>query len=109
MAGIRRLLLMTCRNRNDRGWDRLRTGPAAGDVDGEIATVWLARELLSEVYAAIDLAHAKRRPLVFLSTLPTRTSPSSPGWPRQSIVCVTRCSPTTRPAVLRTDRPKPST
>ena len=53
--GIRRLLLMTWRNLNDKGWDRLRSGLAAGDVDGEIAAVWLARELLSEVYAAHDL------------------------------------------------------
>ncbi len=65
LYGIRRLLLMTWRNLNDRGWDKLRAGLAAGDVDGEIAAVWLARELLSEVYAATDLAHAKRRLIVF--------------------------------------------
>jgi transposase len=65
LYGIRRLLLMTWRNLNDKGWDRLRAGLAAGDPDGEIAAVWLARELLSEVYAAVDLAHAKRRLIVF--------------------------------------------
>ena len=65
LYGIRRLLLMTWRNLNQKGWDKLRAGLAAGDVDGEIASVWLARELLSEVYAAVDLAHAKRRLIVF--------------------------------------------
>ena len=62
---IRRLLLMTWRNLNDKGWDRLRAGLAAGDPDGEIAAVWLARELLSEVYNAHGLAHARRRLIVF--------------------------------------------
>ena len=61
LYGIRRLLLMTWRNLNQKGWDKLRAGLAAG----EIASVWLARELLSEVYAAVDLAHAKRRLIVF--------------------------------------------
>lgn len=65
LYGIRRLLLMTWRNLNERGWERLRAGLAAGDRDGEIAAVWLARELLSEVYAAPDLAAAKRRLTVF--------------------------------------------
>ena len=31
------LLLMTWRNLNAKGWDKLRAGLAAGDVDGEIA------------------------------------------------------------------------
>ncbi len=65
LYGIRRLLLMTWANLNDKAWDRLRAGLAAGDRDGEIAAVWLARELLSEVYAANGLAHAKRRLIVF--------------------------------------------
>ncbi len=65
LYGIRRLLLMTWANLNERGWERIRDGLAAGDRDGEIAAVWLARELLSEVYAAPDLAAAKRRLIVF--------------------------------------------
>ncbi|MCY7301133.1 MAG: ISL3 family transposase [Ilumatobacteraceae bacterium] len=65
LYGIRRLPLMTWRNLNDKGWDRLRAGLAAGDPDGEIAAVWLARELLSEVYNAHGLAHARRRLIVF--------------------------------------------
>ena len=66
LYGIRRLLLRTWANLNDRGWERLRDGLAAGDPDGHVAAVWLARELLSEVYTARDLAHAKRRLIVFL-------------------------------------------
>lgn len=65
LYGIRRLLLRTWANLSERGWERLRTGLAAGDPDGEVAAVWLARELLVEVYAARDLAHAKRRLIVF--------------------------------------------
>lgn len=65
LYGIRRLLLMTWANLNDNGWERLKAGLAAGDTDGEIAAVWLARELLSEVYAANGLAHARRRLIVF--------------------------------------------
>ena len=65
LYGIRRLLLRTWANLTERGWERLRVGLAAGDPDGHVAAVWLARELLSEVYAARDLAHAKRRLIVF--------------------------------------------
>ena len=65
LYGIRRLLLRTWSNLNERGWERLRAGLAAGDPDGEVAAVWLARELLAEVYAARDIAHAKRRLIVF--------------------------------------------
>jgi len=65
LYGIRRLLLRTWSNLNERGWERLRAGLAAGDPDGEVAAVWLARELLSEVYTAHDLAHAKRRLIMF--------------------------------------------
>jgi transposase len=65
LYGIRRLLLRTWSNLNERGWERLRGGLAAGDPDGEVAAVWLARELLAEVYTATDLAQAKRRLIVF--------------------------------------------
>lgn len=65
LYGIRRLLLMTWNHLNERGWERLRAGLAAGDRDGEIAAVWLARELLVEVYAANGLEHAKRQLTVF--------------------------------------------
>lgn len=65
LYGIRRLLLMTWAHLNERGWERLRAGLAAGDRDGEIAAVWLARELLVEVYAAPNLPAARRRLVVF--------------------------------------------
>ena len=52
LYGIRRLLLRTWANLNDHGWERLRDGLAAGDPDGHVAAVWLARELLSEVYTS---------------------------------------------------------
>jgi transposase len=38
---------------------------AAGDPDGEVAAAVLAKELLREVYAAADEAHARRRLIVF--------------------------------------------
>jgi transposase len=66
LYGIRRLLLRTWANLNDRGWEHLRDGLAPGDPDGQVAVVWLARKLLSEVYTARDLAHAKRPLIMFL-------------------------------------------
>jgi transposase len=55
------------------GWDRLtpdRIGwmfdmLAAGDPDGEVGAGILAKELLREVYNAVDTAHAKRRLITF--------------------------------------------
>ena len=38
---------------------------AAGDPDGEVAAAILAKELLREVYTAVDEAHARRRLIVF--------------------------------------------
>ncbi|MFZ9042104.1 MAG: ISL3 family transposase [Ilumatobacteraceae bacterium] len=38
---------------------------ATGDPDGEVGAAILAKELLREVYAAIDVAHARRRLIVF--------------------------------------------
>jgi len=38
---------------------------AAGDPDGEVAAAVLAKELLREVYAAADEAHARRRLIAF--------------------------------------------
>ena len=37
----------------------------AGDPDGEVAAAILAKELLREVYTAVDAAHARRRLIVF--------------------------------------------
>lgn len=38
---------------------------AAGDPDGEVGAAILAKELLREVYSAVDQAHARRRLIVF--------------------------------------------
>ena len=56
------------------GWERLSNDRldwlfeilAVGDPDGEVGATILARELLREVYAAVDTAHARRRLIVFL-------------------------------------------
>ncbi len=39
---------------------------AAGDAHGEVGAAILAKELLREAYAAVDVAHARRRMVVFL-------------------------------------------
>jgi transposase len=39
---------------------------AAGDPHGEVGAAILAKELLREVYAAVDIGHARRRLIVFL-------------------------------------------
>ena len=38
---------------------------AAGDPDGEVGAAIVAKELLRDVYAAVDHAHARRRLIVF--------------------------------------------
>jgi len=38
---------------------------AAGDPDGEVSACFVAKELLRDVYAAIDEAHARRRMITF--------------------------------------------
>lgn len=37
----------------------------AGDPDGEVRSAWVAKELLRDTYRAVDLAHARRRLIVF--------------------------------------------
>ncbi len=65
LYGIRRLLLVGDERLSDRGRDRMMAGLAEGDPDGEVAASVLGKELLREVYAAIDLAHARRRLTLF--------------------------------------------
>jgi len=36
-----------------------------GDPDGEVSACWIAKELLREVFAAVDEAHARRRMITF--------------------------------------------
>jgi transposase len=65
LYGIRRLLLVGHERLDDRGWVRLSAGLAAGDPHGEVGAALLAKELLREVYAAVDHRHARRRLTVF--------------------------------------------
>lgn len=65
LYGIRRLLLVGQERLSDRGRARMMDGLAAGDPDGEVGAAVLAKELLREVYAAVDTAHARRRLVVF--------------------------------------------
>ncbi len=56
------------------GWERLSDERlawmfellATGDPDGEVGAAIMAKELLREVYTAVDVAHARRRLTVFL-------------------------------------------
>jgi len=65
LYGIRRVLLRAGERLGASAAERLRLGLDAGDRFGEVAAAWLAKELLREVYAALDLAHARRRLTAF--------------------------------------------
>lgn len=65
LYGIRRLLLVGADRLNDRGRQRMMAGLAVGDPDGEVAACYLGKELLREVYSAVDVAHARRRLTAF--------------------------------------------
>jgi len=56
---IRRLLLTGAERLTERGSERLLTGLAAGDPDGEVGAAYLAKELLRAVYAAGGLTEAR--------------------------------------------------
>ena len=62
---IRRVLLRVADTLGARAWARLTDGLAAGDRHDEVGAAWLAKELLREVYAAVDVAHARRLLTVF--------------------------------------------
>jgi transposase len=65
LYGIRRLLLVGGERLSDRGRRRLLAGLAAGDPEGEVGATALGKELLREVYAALDARHARRRLIAF--------------------------------------------
>lgn len=65
LYGIRRLLLVAGENIDQRGWDRLQRGLDDGDRWGEVGAALLAKELLREVFSALDVSHARRRLTVF--------------------------------------------
>jgi transposase len=62
---IRRAILMGHERLADDRFDQIIATLGAGDPDGEVAAAWLAKELLREVYGAVDHAHAARRLVVF--------------------------------------------
>ena len=62
---IRRVLLRAGERLGPLAAERLRRGLDQGDRFGEVAAAWLAKELLREVYAALDAGHARRRLTVF--------------------------------------------
>lgn len=65
LYGIRRLLLVGDERLSERGRQRMLDALALGDPDGEVGGTVLGKELLREVYAAVDAAHARRRLVVF--------------------------------------------
>jgi transposase len=65
LYSIRRLLVTGYQHLSTRQWARIEAGLAAGDPWGEVGAAFMAKELLREVYDAIDPAHARRRLTVF--------------------------------------------
>lgn len=65
LYGIRRLLLRGAERLDERAWTRLERGLDAGDLHGQVTAAFLAKELLRDVYGAVDLAHARRRLVAF--------------------------------------------
>jgi transposase len=64
LYAIRRLLLRGYERLSDRQLQRLEVG-LVGDRYGEVGAAWMAKELCREIYTAVDLAHARRRLIVF--------------------------------------------
>lgn len=62
---IRRVLLRGADTLTERGAARLAIGLDAGDRYDEVGAAWVAKELLRDVYAAGDPAHARRLLTVF--------------------------------------------
>lgn len=78
---------------------------ADGDPDGGVRAAWVAKELLRR------LPGGRPRPRTPAAhrVLPVRSTPRSPDSPAPSTAGSARCSPTTRPATLRTDESRTST
>lgn len=62
---IRRVLLTGDERLGAERFEWMRALLEQGDPDGEVRAAWVAKELLRDVYAAVDLAHARRRLMVF--------------------------------------------
>lgn len=61
----RRVLLCADERLTEDRFEWMRALLDAGDPDGEVRAAWVAKELLRDVYRAVDLAHARRRLIVF--------------------------------------------
>jgi transposase len=57
---IRKLLVMAAERLDDRGWQRLATGLAAGDPDGQVTAAWQLKELVRGLFRANDVDHARQ-------------------------------------------------
>jgi transposase len=65
LYGIRRLLLVGSERLNERGWERIHAGLAAGDPADEVSAAVVVKELLRDVYTAAGIATARRRLAAF--------------------------------------------
>ena len=61
----RRVLLCADERLTEERFEWMRSLLEAGDPDGEVSTAWVAKELLRDVYSAVDERHARRRLIVF--------------------------------------------
>ena len=61
----RRVLLCADERLSEERFEWMRGLLDAGDPDGEISAAWIAKELLRDVFAAVDETHARRRLIVF--------------------------------------------
>ncbi len=58
---VRRVLLTGDERLSEDRFQWMKSQLEAGDPDGEVSAAWVAKELLRDVYAAVDEAHARRR------------------------------------------------
>ena len=62
---IRRALLIADERLTEDRFAWIRAALDGGDPEGEVSAAWVAKELLRDVYAATNEAHARRRLIVF--------------------------------------------
>ena len=65
LYGIRRPLLVAYERLSEDRLAKIFAALNAGDPDGHVGAAWCAKELLREVWHAVDLAHARRRLIEF--------------------------------------------
>lgn len=61
----RRVLLTADERLTEDRFEWMRSLLEVGDPDGEVSAAWIAKELLRDVYSAVDEAHARRRMIGF--------------------------------------------